>query len=202
MTKELYNVNQNETYMPIERKEAYKRGFKKTDISIKHIGTTNEACITVECTAEYKKWWETRLDTEARANLRSKRCLIPDGKGGFIHCPDKNKCHECKKTESYRFSNNHPLSLDQLTTPETEEDKTIDIAGKYLTESDIIALITREEIKEYLRSFEGERYDEIFQMLYDEYSVKEIAEELGVPWITAKDKIKKVRALAQAYISQ
>ena len=39
-------------------------------------------------------------------------------------------------------------------------------------------------------------------MLYDEYSVKEIAEELGVPWSTAKDKIKKVRALAQAYISQ
>ena len=56
-----------------------------------------------------------------------------------------------------------------------------------------------EDLIEYLGTFEGKRYDTIFQMLYDQCGTQEIADELGVAWSTAKDAVKKVRQLAQEH---
>lgn len=56
-----------------------------------------------------------------------------------------------------------------------------------------------EDLLDYLGSFEGKRYDLIFQMLYDQYSTKQIADKLGMAWSTAKDAVKKVRQLAQEH---
>ena len=196
------NVSSNnlvDVYMPISRDDAKRMGFKNSEICIRRIGIKNVTCIKTQGTPEFKKWWETQLDTEARAALREKRCLVSDGKGGLIRCPECNSCDKCETRLEYGFNTGKPLSLEQLTQSDSEDDKTIDIAGPSESEGDILARIMLEDLLDYLGSFEGKRYDLIFQMLYDQYSTKQIADELGLAWSTAKDAVKKVRQLAQEH---
>ena len=188
-----------DVYMPINRNDAKKMGYKSSDICVRRIGIKNVTCIKTQGTPEFKKWWETTLDTEARAELREKRCLVSDGKGGFMRCPECNSCEKCEKRLDYEFSTNKPLSLEQLTQAESDDDKTIDIAGPSESEADILTRVMLEDLIEYLGTFEGKRYDTIFQMLYDQCGTQEIADELGVAWSTAKDAVKKVRQLAQEH---
>lgn len=56
-----------------------------------------------------------------------------------------------------------------------------------------------DDLLDYLGSFKGKAYQATFRMLYDGLTTKEIADELGVPWSTAKDQITKVRKLAQEH---
>lgn len=163
-----------DVYMPISRDDAKKMGYKSSDIRVRRIGIKNVTCIKTQGTPEFKKWWETTLDTEARAELREKRL-------------------------DYEFSTNKPLSLEQLTQAESDDDKTIDIAGPSESEADILTRVMLEDLIEYLGTFEGKRYDTIFQMLYDQCGTQEIADELGVAWSTAKDAVKKVRQLVQEH---
>ena len=90
-------------------------------------------------------------------------------------------------------------ALPFLTQAESDDDKTIDIAGPSESEADILTRVMLEDLIEYLGTFEGKRYDTIFQMLYDQCGTQEIADELGVAWSTAKDAVKKVRQLAQEH---
>ena len=87
--------------MPINRDDAKKMGYKSSDICVRRLGIKNVTCITVQGTPEFKKWWETTLDTEARAELREKRCLVSDGKGCFMRCPEFNSCEKCEKLLDY-----------------------------------------------------------------------------------------------------
>ncbi len=83
---------------------------------------------------------------------------------------------------------------------ETEDDRVIDIAASVAdTEADAIALAMLDDLLDYLGSFKGKAYQATFQMLYDGLTTKEIAEELGIPWSTAKDQITKVRKLAKEH---
>ena len=52
--------------------------------------------------------------TEAKREQRQARCMVPDGRGGFIHCNERNKCQNCPKVGSLDFDNGHPTSLDAL----------------------------------------------------------------------------------------
>lgn len=199
MAKNVSRKNLVDVYMPISRDDAKKMGYKSSDICIRRIGIKNVTCIKAQGTSDFKKWWETKLDSEARAELREKRCLVSDGKGGFMRCPECNSCEKCEKRLDYEFSTNKPLSLEQLTQAESDDDKTIDIAGPSESEADVLTRVMLEDLIEYLGTFEGRRYDTIFQMLYDQCGTQEIADELGVAWSTAKDAVKKVRQLAQEH---
>ncbi|MEF9984318.1 MAG: hypothetical protein RR710_07225 [Oscillospiraceae bacterium] len=128
------------------------------------------------------------LDNGSRATIREGRCHIADGKGGFIICPECNTCRNCKKKESLNFTKNHPLSLDQLTTAESEDDKVMDIQDNHCdVVSDAIALTMLDELLSYLGTFENKPYSLIFQMLYDQSTIQEIAEALNKPWSTVND---------------
>ena len=199
MAKNVNCKNLVDVYMPISRDDAKRMGYKNSDICIRRIGIKNVTCIKVQGTPEFKKWWETKLDSEARAELREKRCLVSDGKGGFMRCPECNICAKCEKRLDYKFTTNKPLSLEQLTQAESDDDKVIDIAGPSESEADILTRIMLEDLIEYLGTFEGKHYDTIFQMLSDQCGTQEIADELGVAWSTAKDAVKKVRQRAQEH---
>lgn len=188
-----------DTYMPISRSDAKGMGFKNSDIVVRRIGIKNKTCIKTQGKPEFAKRYTTMLDSEARAELREKRCLISDGKGGSIRCPECNSCEKCKKRLELEFDTGKPLSLEQLTQAGSEDDKTFDIAGPSESEDDILARIILEDLLSYLGTFEDKRYDVIFQMLYDQCGTKEIADKLGMPWSTAKDAVKKVRQLAQEH---
>lgn len=198
---ERINNNQElvDVFMPISREEARQMGYKNSEIVVRRIGIKNVTCIKTQGTPEFKKWWETRLDTEARADLREKRCLVSDGKGGYIRCPECNSCWSCKEQLKEKFSTNKPLSIEKLTQGDSEEDETIEIAGRSETDVDIIVRLILEDLLAYLATFEGKHYDKIFQMLYDKSGTQEIADELGIAWSTAKDAVKKVRQLAQEH---
>lgn len=140
------------------------------------------------------------LDNEAHATIREFRCHIADGKGGFIMCPECNSCRKCKKKESFNFTRNHPLSLDQLTTAESEDDNVMDIQDNNCdVSSDAIALTMLNELLSYLATFNNKPYSLIFQMLYDQSTIQEIADKLNKPWSTVNDTVKKVRKLVQEY---
>lgn len=184
-------------FIPMDKKEVLKRGYK---VERKKIGINVVDGIYTDAPAVFAKEYNRMQEAEYRAELRAKRCLIPNGSGGFIHCPESNSCSNCKAKEADKFVTNLPLSLNRLTEAETEDDKVIDIADSVAdTEADAIAIAMLDDLLDYLGTFKGKAYQAVFQMLYDGFTTKEIADELGVPWSTAKDQITKVRKLAQEH---
>lgn len=184
-------------FIPMDKEEVLKRGYK---VERKKIGIKVVEGFYTEVPSTFAKEYNRMQEAEYRAELRAKRCLIPNGKGGFFHCPESNSCSNCKAKESDTFVTNLPLSLNRLTEAEAEDDKVIDIADSIAdTEADAIALAMLDDLLDYLGSFKGKAYQTTFRMLYDGLTTKEIADELGVPWSTAKDQITKVRKLAQEH---
>lgn len=51
---------------------------------------------------------------EIKQEQRERRCRVPDGKGGFIRCPEKNKCWQCTKPRSFGFDNGHEASFEDV----------------------------------------------------------------------------------------
>lgn len=178
--------------------EAIAAGFKKEDIRYQLIGNRKLPCIMVKGTEEERFNYIRLIDNERKAEDRERRCLIPDDKGGFIMCPECNKCGQCKKKGSLDFDRNRPLSLDKLREGDGEEDRTYDPASKTDVEGDAIIQATLEMLLERLHSLSPE-YASIFELLYNQFTVKEVAKELDIPWSTAKDRINKVRKLAQDF---
>lgn len=111
--KNNFNSKQNlvDVYMPISAEDARTMGYKSSDLVPRRIGIKTVPCLKLQGTPEFAKNYETMLDTEARAELREKRCLVPDGKGGFIRCPECNSCWNCEKQLKDNFTTNKPLSL-------------------------------------------------------------------------------------------
>lgn len=191
-----------DVFMPVEiiPGEKLPMGLKKSDIVYRRIGIKRFSGVIVKGTKEFAKKYETMLDTEARAALREKRCLLDDGKGGFIRCPECNSCSKCEKWKNEKFSTNAPLSFEQLTQAESDDDKVIDIPDNRHDETaDALAFMMLDDLLAFLETFTDKPYAQIFQMLFDQSTVQEIADELGIPWSTAKDTIKKVRKLVQEH---
>ena len=196
-------------------------GLKKSDIVWKNYGRTTYPCIVQMGTLEEKKAYERVYDSSLKAKRREHRCQVPDGKGGFIRCPESNRCHYCgcwlrdEDTGKYymcersekcitcdhrqEFSSNRPLSLERLTVPEEEGDKVIEIADSFDSEADSVGLAVLKELIDYLTSF-GEGYEVIFKLLYENIKIKDMADEYGVAWSTMKDKVKKVREIAKEFL--
>lgn len=117
-------------------------------------------------------------------------------------CPECNSCRNCKKKDKFNFTRNHPLSLEQLTIADSEDDNVRDIQDNNCNiSSDAIALTMLDELLSYLETFENKPYNLIFQMLYDQNTIQESADTLDKPWSTVNDMVKKVRKLVQKYLN-
>lgn len=80
------------------------------------IGSKHYPCIFVEV-SEHDAHQYMQLEwADVKAEERSERCLIEDGHGGYIMCPESNKCINCPKVGSFNFDTNRPTSLDALYT--------------------------------------------------------------------------------------
>ena len=78
------------------------------------IGWKEYLCRYIWIPATYYLQYKRDLENEAKADERDHRCNIPDGKGGTIKCPEKNRCATCKKCLKSNFDNLHDTSLDGL----------------------------------------------------------------------------------------
>ena len=61
------------------------------------IGSKHYPCIFVEV-SEHDAHQYMQLEwADVKAEERSERCLIEDGHGGYIMCPECNRCAKCEK---------------------------------------------------------------------------------------------------------
>ncbi|MDI7817362.1 hypothetical protein QMM58_13355 [Clostridioides difficile] len=165
------------------------------------LGNRKVPCVYVKGTQSFKDDYRRMLDAERKAEDRESRCLIADGHGGFIMCPEYNRCWDCEKRKSWNFDRYRPLSIEKLTEGDDEDDKTIDIPCKLDVEGEATVNAILDYILERLAAVDKD-FSHIFEMRLDQAGVKEIADELNIPWSTAKDRIKKVEKLAQEFYSK
>lgn len=185
--------------MPISIEDALAMGYKRSDIVYRLIGNRRYSCILVQGTQAQADDYLRAVRAEQKAEDREGRCLISNGKGGYIVCPECNRCCSCPKVGSLDFETNRPLSLEKLMEGDSDEDNTMDVAGNIEVERDVLAMLTLAELLTYLETFKDKKYAEIFQGLFDMKTIEEIAEETGLSWSTCRDHVKKVRNLAQAF---
>ncbi len=186
--------------MPIAIEDALNMGFKRSDIVYRLIGNRRVSCVIVEGTQEQADDFLRAVRREQKSEDRENRCLIADGKGGYIVCPECNKCGQCKRAGSMDFDSFRPIHLDKPIGDDPEDDNTMEVPGAIDVERDAIAMLTLAELLAYLGTFKKKKYAEIFQGLFDMKTIEEIAEENDLSWSTCRDRIKKVRKLAQAFI--
>lgn len=102
------------------------------NIVFRKIGGRVRPCLLVWVEEEFAKNYMQMEWADCKADERDERCLKPDGKGGFIRCPDCNKCIECEKYFSYEFDTMNSTSLDNLGVeiPDRTPDFTDSLADK------------------------------------------------------------------------
>lgn len=186
-----------EVFVPMDKAEVLKRGLKHDH---RRIGIDIFDGYLAKYPKKYAAEFERMIASEIRAGKRAKRCLIPNGKGGFIRCPERNKCRDCKLKDEFGFTTNFPLSLDQLRTKNTEEGMAFDIPDPHSDfTSDVETFIILADLLSFLEKNYGKPYRLIYEMMYDACSTAEIAKAFGLPWSTAKDTIKRIREIAQEH---
>ena len=141
------------------------------------IGSKHYPCIFVEV-SEHDAHQYMQLEwADVKAEERSERCLIEDGHGGYIMCPERNKCIRCPKVALYAESEFEPVSQRPDQIDET---------------SDILAMLVEElgRIKP--------KYAEIFKELYkgNERPLS-IARAVGIGKSQAYTDVPRVRELAE-----
>ena len=93
------------------------------------IGGMHMNCYYDWIPAEYYLNHKRDLEATAKREERSHRCLIPDGHGGRIMCPESNKCIDCQKCRSFDFDNGHNASLDALQESGFDADDAEEYSG-------------------------------------------------------------------------
>ncbi len=134
------------------------------------------------CIREFWKWLAIK-DQESR-------CLIPNGKGGFIRC-HKN-CSECSSTRSGR-----PNSIDY-----EEEENGYEVVDNSSNFEETLALkMTLELLFTKLR-MQNPQYADLIEMIYRDYSQEEIAFTAGKSTGTIGEQTQKALKTAKGIIAE
>ena len=146
--------------------------------------------VEIEVTEEVYRVIKRDEDREAQRRYRAWRCR--DGKG--VRC--KKRCEECE----YYLMGNKPMGIEQMVD---EEGKGYDIADPSANvEVEVARRILRADLHKARLSL-SDRDRELFDLLLDEKSEREIANKLGVSNSRAHALkmalFKKLRSLLSAY---
>ncbi len=155
------------------------------------IGSKHYPCIFVEV-SEHDAHQYMQLEwADVKAEERSERCLIEDGHGGYIMCPECNRCTQCQKVGRFDFDNNHPASLDAMYA-ESEFEPASLRPDQVDETSDILAMLLAEleKIKP--------KYAQIFTELFNgNERPLSIARAVGIGKTQAYTDVPRVRELAE-----
>ncbi len=155
------------------------------------IGYKRYPCIWVEVSEHDAHQYMQMEWADVKAKERAERCLVEDGHGGYIMCPECNKCISCPKVGRFNFDTFHPASLDKMLQeeeyePESQQPDQIDET------SDILDMLVAAlgKIKP--------KYAQIFMELYkgNERPLS-IARAVGIGKSQAYDDVPRVRELAE-----
>jgi DNA-directed RNA polymerase specialized sigma24 family protein len=146
------------------------------------------AMMPVETQEQYDEYMRP-LWAEAKRKERNSRCTISDGKGKVIRCT--NDCSQCEHYLNFGKRNGSVVSLDRLY-----EDANVEPENPSSMDETAIYTVILEELLKILREMKP-KYSSIFELLYQGYNSREIAETLDMPNSTIKDDIRKLRKIVQ-----
>lgn len=172
---------------------ALRKLVKAKDIHYSKVGARRVPCKEAWVTKEIYDEMMKMQWAEAKAEERAGRCLISNGKGGFIMCPECNKCCNCTKVGSVDFDNNHITSLDALMEESEAELTSVHVDfGSSLETLDMMEILVDELSKI------NPEYGEIFRvMLNGTLRPSHISKETGIPNSTVAKYVPIIQALAQ-----
>lgn len=168
-------------------------GNERADIRYSKVGAKKVPCKHEWVSKEMYDEIMRAQWAEAKAEERAARCLIPDGKGGFIMCPECNKCCGCTKVGSMDFDNNHAASLDVLMT-ESEAEPIRDHCN---LDSNLEVLNFMEWLVDELSKV-NPKYGQIFRIMFEGVMrPSHISKITGIPNSTVAKYVPIIQALAQ-----
>lgn len=155
------------------------------------IGAKRYPCIMAKVPEEFAHQYMQIEWAEVKAEERSERCLVEDGRGGYIMCPESNRCSNCEKYGHFDFDTFRPASLDAMYV-ETEFEPASEPSNLFDDTSEIMDMLVQQltQIKP--------KYGAIFQeLLNGNQRPLHIAEALGLGKSQTYDDVDRVRALAE-----
>lgn len=173
-------------------------GIKKSDIRKWTIGCHKVDVVLVPGTQEQYNDIMNTYYREFKAEDRDKRCVVSDGKGHLIRCPECNKCKECPlylTREHYgtaTFSDLENTNDEGETVPfDPESTHDYNDADRY--ERMLVDLV--DHINEV-----APEYADLLNLLMDGLSRREAAAELNIPKSTAIDRVAKLRKIVDEFL--
>lgn len=164
---------------------------QRSEVVYVKIGSRRYPCLlhwvpAEECVDYLRMAW-----AEVKGADRGLRCLLPDGKGGFIRCPEQKgkKCNECELADKFGFCTGHPISLDALGENEA--------GASYM--SDFTVVETQELLEQLVEKLnrKAPKYGKIFLAIYNGIiRPSHIARWLNLPQSTTDEDVKKIRKWA------
>lgn len=146
------------------------------------------AMIPVDTQEQYNDYMRP-IWAEEKRRERNSRCVISDGKGKVIRCT--NDCSKCDHYLNFGKRNGSVISLDRLY-----EDANVEPKNPSSMDETAIYTVILDELLKILGEIKP-KYSRIFELLYQGYNGREIAETLDMPNSTVKDDIRKLRKIVQ-----
>lgn len=143
-----------------------------------------------ECMGYIRLEW-----AEVKVKDRSRRCPLPNGKGGFIRCPERKgtSCCTCDRAGRADSRTNLTISLDALL-----ENKNYELKASFLSDFTVAETMELLEMLIVELDKKSPEYGKIFLALFRGITKpRDIAQELGLPKESLYKDVPKVRKLAQ-----
>ena len=187
--------------MIVDRNAIYENGciagMKISEVVKKRVGNRKMDVVLVPGTKEQYQAIMANYSRQFKAEDRDKRCAVPGERGKLIRCTEDNKCSKCPyylTREEYGtalFS-----SLAQVDEDGNMQDFEPASPTNYYESNRELRLLA--DLIQYVSEIAPE-YGTIIQLLYDGYSRRELAAEMGLPKSTVIDKTKKLHAMAKSF---
>lgn len=162
---------------------------QRSEVVYVKIGSRRYPCVLEWVPAEGCGGYLRMEQAEVKGADRGLRCLLPDGKGGFIRCPDGKKCSECELAGKFGFGAGHTVSLDGLGE---------NVSGASCM-SDFTVVETQELLEQLIEKLnrKAPKYGKIFLAIYNGIErPSHIARWLNLPQSTTSEDVKKIRKRA------
>lgn len=168
-------------------------GITQKNVTWRRIGNRKCRVVMVDGTEEEYKAYMEPIWAEIRRKNRDGRCMVKGKNGKLIRCPESNRCEACKRASEVCRERNTTASLSFLV------DEGAEPAAEGAFEDDIIYETILEDLVAMLSEIKP-KYGQIFRLLYDGATQREMADELGIKRRTVSDDIKKIRSLVQPLV--
>lgn len=175
-------------------------GLSRSDLHIWRIGNRRVTVALIPGTKEIYDGIMSSYSLEFKKEDRDRRCLIGDGKGHLIRCPETNKCSKCPYYYSLDKRAYGTATFSSLAM-EDEEGKVAEFepeALKVYNDGERYVRILKDLI-EHVAEFDPEGA-EMLRLLEQNKSRREVAKILNKPKSTVIDKVDKLKPIVQEFL--